>query len=130
VAALITPEQLIVYLDLPAGTQPTDRAQLACDLVIDAVTQAAGGTLAEPYAAGLKGIALSAAARLYDNPTALRSKAIDDASSTYAGSYSGVLTEQERAQVARAVGSGGRPLYSFPEWDWSWTAAPASSLSD
>jgi hypothetical protein len=30
-ASLVTPEELIIYLDLPAGTQPTDRAQMVVD---------------------------------------------------------------------------------------------------
>jgi hypothetical protein len=128
VAALVTPEELIVYLNLPDDTQPTDRAQLACTLVIDAVTQAAGAVLAEPYPAGLKGIALGAAGRLYDNPRSLRSQSVDDYAATYAGSVSGVLTADERAQVARAVGAGG-PKFSFPGWDWSWAAADASAAS-
>lgn len=130
-AALITPEELIVFLDLPALTQPTDRAQLACTLVIDAVTELAGGTLTEPYPAGVKGVALAAAARAYDNPTGLRSSSVDDFAQTYAGDAVAVLTEAEETRLRRAFGtSGGKPLYSFPEWDWSWTAVNSTALTD
>lgn len=128
-AALITPEELIVFLDLPADTQPTDRAQLACTLVLDAVTDAAGQVLAEPYPAGLKAVALTAAGRLYDNPTAMRAQTIDDYSATYAGA-AGVLTDAEAKRIGRIFGAGSRPLYSFPAWDWSWTASSTSTITD
>lgn len=125
---LITPEQLIVYLDLPADTQPTDRAQMVCDLVIDAVTRIAGKTLTVPYPAGVFGIALAAAGRMYDNPTALRSATIDDFSQTYAGDVLAVLTKPERDELRRVYGTGGtRPLYEFPGWDWSWSASTTVS---
>jgi hypothetical protein len=130
---LITPEQLIVYLDLPADTQPTDRAQLVCDLVADAVDEAAGATLAEPYAKGLKGLAMGAAARLYNNPLGLWSETVGSTSTVFPGSRTGggggILTPAEKEQITRLVGSAG-PLYSFPEWDWSWTTIPAPALPD
>jgi hypothetical protein len=128
VAALITPEQLIVYLDLPADTQPTDRAQLACDLLIDAVTEVAGPVLVEPYPAGVKSVALVAAGRLYKNPTLLAAESVDDYA--FSGAAIDVLTEAEQAKIRRSCGSGGRPLYSFPEPDWSWTSVGATALTD
>lgn len=122
--ALITPEELIVYLDLPADTQPTDRATLVVALVVDAVTDAAGvATLTEPYPAGVKSVAMSAAARLYHNPLSLRSETVGAVSSTYAGDVIAVLTAAERAQIGRvyATAAGARgPLYAFPAPDWSW----------
>jgi hypothetical protein len=125
--ALITPDELIVFLDFPADTQPTDRAQLVCNLVIDAVTRVAGSTLTDPAPAGVKGIALVAAGRLYDNPTALRSESLDDVTQTYAGDVQAVLTVAEREELRRIYGTGGTaPLYSFPDWDWSWKAVPPS----
>ena len=118
---LITPAELIVLLDLPADTQPTDRAQLACDLVIDDINRVAGSTLVEPYAAGLKGIALMAAARLYDNPSQLKSDRVDNVSAVYPIV---ALMKAEEDRVRNCLGAGG-PQYSFPEPDWSWKAVPA-----
>lgn len=126
--ALISPEELIIYLDLPADTQPTDRAQLVCDLVISAVTRVAGAALSVPYPDGVKGIALSAAARMYKNPLSLRSESINDVSATYAGDVPAVLTMDERNDLRGIFGSGGsKPQYSFPDWDWSWSAASSTS---
>jgi len=113
---LITPEQLVVYLDLPADTAPTDRAQQACDLVIEAVTaRAPGQTLTAPYPVGLHGIALVAAARVYDNPTMLRSYTTGGDSSTYAGDPTAILTPYELVRVGEVFGvSAGAPQGAFP----------------
>lgn len=112
---LITPEELIILLDLPANTQPTDRAQLACDLVVDAVTRVAGAVLTVPYPAGVKGIALSAAGRLYDNPTSLRSATVGGTAQAYAGDVLAVLTGGERDELGRIFGtSPAAPVGSFP----------------
>lgn len=123
---LITPAELIVLLDLPADTQPTDRAQLACDLVLDDINRVAGTVLVEPFAAGLKGVALMAAARLYDNPSQVWSDRVDNVSAVYPGNRGGdgpsVLTPGEVARVRGALGAGG-PQFSFPEPDWSWKAS-------
>jgi len=100
---LITPAELIVLLDLPADTQPTDRAQLACDLVIDDINRVAGSTLVEPYAAGLK------------------SDRVDNVSAVYPIV---ALMKAEEDRVRNCLGAGG-PQYSFPEPDWSWKAVPA-----
>lgn len=125
--ALITPLDLVTYLDYPDNTQPSDRVNLVCDLVIDAINQVAGSTLAAPFAAGLKSIALAAASRMYQNPSGLWSETIDDSSSVYPGSRAGsgspVLTAGERAAIVAAVGTGG-PQYSFPEPDWHWSVVP------
>lgn len=133
--ALITPEELIVLLDLPADTQPADRAQLVCTLVLDKVTDIAGAALVAPYPSGAKAIALTAAARLYDNPVALRSSTIDDVTQVYAEGVVSVLSDQDREDLSRIFGSGigtaaTAPRYSFPEWDWSWTNSTTSTLSD
>lgn len=130
-AALVTPEELVVYLDLPDATQLTDRAVLTVSLVLDAVAAAApGGTLAEPYPAGVKSIALVAAGRLYDNPLLLRSQSIDDVTTAYAD-VGGVLTDDEVARIGQAFGSSGpgAPRYSFPKPDWHWTASATATLS-
>lgn len=119
---LITPEELIVFLDLPADTQPADRAALVCTLTAESVAEAAAAPLTEPYPAGLRTIALGVAARLYHNPVQLRAAASGGESVTYAGDVLAVLTALERAQIRRLVGSGG-PRWSFPVWDWSWKAA-------
>ena len=120
---LVTPEELIKLLDLPHNTQPTDRAQLICDLVVDDINRVAGSTLVEPFAAGLKGIALMAAARLYDNPSQLWSERVDNQSSVFPGSRGGdgpsVLTDGEVERVCKALGTAG-PQWSFPVPDWSW----------
>lgn len=124
-AALITPEQLIVYLNLPDDTQPTDTVTQVVDLVIDAMTEVAGFTLTDPYPAGMRGIALIAAARLYDNPLAMRSQQVADTTVTYAGDVYSVLTADEITRIGRAYGaSPGAPVYSFPAWDWQWTVDP------
>jgi hypothetical protein len=129
---LITPEELVVFLDLPADTQPSDRAQLTCTLVIEAVNRAAGSTLTEPYAAGLKGIALGAAARLYENPLSLWSLTSGTTTQVYPGARDGsstpILTQGERDEIRAALGLGG-PVYYFPEPDWHWEAV-ASVLPD
>lgn len=126
--SLITPAELIVFLDLPAGTQPTDRAQLACDLVIDDITRVAGAPLTEPYAAGLKGVAVMAAARIFDNPSQVWSDRVDNTSAVYPGSRGGdgpaILTPGEVDRVRGALGAGG-PQFSFPQPDWHWTSVPA-----
>jgi hypothetical protein len=132
VAALITPEELVVYLDLPDATQPTDRATLTVNLVLDAVAaEVPGGTLAEPYPAGVKSVAMVAAARLYDNPLIVRSQSIDDVTTAYAELGGRVLTADEVARIGQAFGSSGpgAPRYSFPEPDWHWTASAAATLS-
>lgn len=131
-AALITSEELIVHLDLPDATQPTDRATLIVNLVLDAVAAAApSGTLAEPYPAGLKSLAMVAAGRLYDNPLILRSQSVDDVTIAYA-EVSGVLTDAEVAAIGAAYGSSGpgAPRYSFPAPDWSWTTSATALSSD
>lgn len=114
---LITPQQLVVLLDLPGGTAPTDRAQLVCDLVTAAVTaKVPGRVLTEPYPVDLPGVALLAAVRLYDNPTALRSYTIGGTAGAYGGDVVGLLTEVEVEQVERAFETAGAagPLGSFP----------------
>lgn len=125
--ALITPNELIVFLDLPDQTQPTDRAQLICTLVIQAVNRAAGTTLTEPFADGIKGVALGAAARLYHNPLALLSETVGATTSVFPGGRSPssppILTEGERNEIREALGGGG-PHYSFPDPDWHWTTVP------
>jgi hypothetical protein len=130
--ALITPLDLVIYLDYPTDTQPNDRTNLVCDLVIDAINQVAKTTLTAPFAAGLKPIALAAAARMYQNPSGLWSESIDDYSTVYPGSRTGtasaVLTEGERAAIVTALGLAG-PQYSFPEPDWHWTTV-ATVLPD
>lgn len=136
---LITPEELIVLLELPDQTQATDRAQLVCDLVLDKVAEAAGlassAAIVAPYPAGAKAIALTAAARLYDNPVALRSSTVDDVTQVYADGVISVLTKDERAALVSAFGSvtgtASAPRYSFPDWDWSWdsTSTAISSTS-
>lgn len=115
-AALVTPEQLIVYLDLPAGVQPYDRAQLVCDLVTAAVTQhVPTGTAAEPWPAAVAGVALPAAARLYDNPAALRSFTVGSTSGAYAGDVASLLTPAEVDRIGRAYGaSSTAPVGKFP----------------
>lgn len=128
---LITPVELIVMLDLPDNTQPVDRAQLVCDLVIDDITLIAGA-LTEPYPAGLKGTALMAAARLYDNPTQLWSETVDTTSATHPGDRTGkgpsVLSPAEVEKVRAALGLGG-PQWSFPKPDWHWDSI-ARSVAD
>ena len=113
---LVTPEQLVVLLDLPADTAPTDRAQLVCDLVTAAVTaRAPGRVLAEPYPVDLPGVALLAAVRLYDNPTALRSYTVGGTTGTYGGDVARLLTDDELDQVDAAFGtSAAAPVGAFP----------------
>lgn len=113
---LVTPEQIIVLLDLPADTAPTDRAQLACDLVTAAITaRAPGRVLAEPYPVDLPGIALLAAVRIFDNPTALRSYTTGGTTQTYGGDVARLLTEDEEQQVDAAFGtSSTAPAGAFP----------------
>lgn len=46
-ASLVTPEELIVFLDLPADTQPTDRAQMVVDQASAIVRSACGWQISQ-----------------------------------------------------------------------------------
>jgi hypothetical protein len=65
---------------------------------------------------------LELAAIAMRNPDAVASEGIDD--------YRVTLDRARRVEIltaAKAAYSGaGTPQYSFPEWDWHWTAKPAS----
>jgi hypothetical protein len=73
--------------------------------------------------------AIELAGIVHENPTAKWSESIDD--------YTGVNDRGANgrrgeilAAARRTYNTAGRPQYSFPEPDWSWTSVPRSALAD
>jgi hypothetical protein len=81
VTTFASPEELIVFLDLAAGTQPMDRPVLVLGIVSAAIRDVTGWTTAgdpAPVPDGIKGVCLRYAAALYGNPSGAREEEIDD----------------------------------------------------
>lgn len=69
--------------------------------------------------------ALELAAIAYRNPTAYSSASLDDFNVSYDG-----MRRKEILDAARNAYSGGaQPQYSFPDWDWHWTAINPNNLT-
>lgn len=125
---LINASDLVTFLGLPSDGNISARTQLVCDLVISAVNSAAGGVLTEPYADGLKGVALIAAGRLYSNPLVLPAETVGGVVNTY-GAGRGVLTDAAIGEVAGILGLGGLPRFEFPAPDYTWATSTATTVS-
>lgn len=70
--------------------------------------------------------AIELAGIVYDNPTAKWSEAIDDYTSQADRNRRREILDAARA----AYNTAGRPIYSFPEPDWHWSAAASTALPD
>lgn len=70
--------------------------------------------------------AIELAAIAFDNPAGVDSEAIDDHKVTY--------NRERRAEILTAAGAAYAgatgPLYSFPEPDWHWEVADATTTAD
>jgi len=70
--------------------------------------------------------AIELAGIAYRNPTSLTSETVD--------AYTMAADSARKAEILAAAkasySSANTPQYSFPEWDWTWTAAGTSSLTD
>lgn len=61
----------------------------------------------------------------YRNPASATSEGADD----YSVSYDDRKRRAEILAEARTTYGAGSPQYSFPEWDWHWTATPDVTLN-
>jgi hypothetical protein len=74
--------------------------------------------------------AIELAGIVYENPTAKWSETIDDYATGYDHGPNARRTEILAKAQAAYNATSGKPSYSFPEWDWQWTTATPTYLTD
>ncbi len=106
---MVTFDEFLAYLRLPAGAVDVEAAWLILSLT-DALVREVAGVVADPAPPRVRAVALEVAARAYRNPEGAVSESIDDysysrsASTAAAGVY---LTDAER-NILREVSGAGR----------------------
>ena len=101
---LFTTEQLRVYLRLSVDEFDADAAALAHSIVSSWIRPVVGAARYDALTdlSSLLGVALPAAARVYDNPTQVASESIDDHRVSYRGGAG--LTEREKTDIRASLG--------------------------
>jgi hypothetical protein len=119
-ADLFTIEEFASYLQQDVDTSSATVARrVASGWLMSATGLASFDTVDDR----LFGWALELAAIAFRNPDGAASESVDDHNVTWDRSRrKDILTE-----VRTSYGTTGQPQYSFPEWDWHWTAVPVTN---
>lgn len=76
-----------------------------------------------PISDALFGWGLELAAIVWRNPDGAASESVDD----HSVSYDRLRRAEILKAAATALGSGGTPVFSFPDPDWHWSVVPTTS---
>jgi hypothetical protein len=119
---LFTNAQFASWLHEDVDNSSTDVCRLAASGWLVSATGLAAWPL--PIPDDLCGWALELAAIFYRNPDGTASETIDD--------YTRAMLAARRKEILDAArdsyGGANVPQYSFPDWDWQWTAVTPSGI--